>query len=104
MYKIRTCPFHAIRGASLLLFLWLTIGLAHGQTAEPWLTWDEFAEEFLGRGDEDISDDTYEMLEELASNPLNINTASREQLLDLPLPTPYCRIAKGWGALPQRAN
>lgn len=84
MYNIRTCPFHAIRGASLLLFLWLTIGLAHGQTAEPWITWDEFAEEFLGRGDEDISDDTYEMLEELASNPLNINTASREQLLDLP--------------------
>ena len=84
MYKIRTCPFHAIRGASLLLFLWLTIGLAHGQTAEPWITWDEFAEEFLGRGDEDISDDTYEMLEELASNPLKINTASREQLLDLP--------------------
>lgn len=47
--------------------------------------WDTFAEEYFGRGDADASGhELYWQLEDLAENPMNLNTATRDDLLQLP--------------------
>lgn len=78
------CSTFTRRGASLLILLWWVTGFAWSQAVTPWFSWDEFAEEYFGSTDGDVSLDTYEMLEDIAHNPLNINTVTKEQLLALP--------------------
>lgn len=56
---------------------------------EPSLSWEDFAEDFFGKEPEEEADEArrngfLERLEELHAAPLNINTASREELLGLP--------------------
>lgn len=75
-----------------IILIWMffvtTSPLSAQISTEPWLTWDDFVEEYVDGGEwqEDTQpDDTQlEWLEGLSQNPLQINRASREELLELP--------------------
>jgi len=74
----------------ILLFLILRIAspLSAQVSSTPWLTWDDFVEEYVdgGEWEEDTQPDNaqLEWLEGLSQNPLQINRASRSELLELP--------------------
>lgn len=53
------------------------------------MDWDTFAQEYFGREEDDAENDAlYWQLEELAENPMNLNTVTREDLLRLPFLPP----------------
>ncbi|MBR1713004.1 MAG: helix-hairpin-helix domain-containing protein [Alloprevotella sp.] len=54
---------------------------------EHWISWDEFCETFSARledEEEEAAEDWLTRLEDIAAAPMNINTATREDLLRLP--------------------
>lgn len=51
---------------------------------ETYITWDDFMAEYTGDEEAGIDDETIDLLERIHSSPININTASRQQLLSLP--------------------
>ena len=55
-------------------------------TAQQPLEWDELLEELYATNDEnrDAREDDYDVLADLAAHPLNLNTASREELARIP--------------------
>ena len=58
-------------------------------TAQQPLEWDELLEELYATNDEnrDAREDDYDVLADLAAHPLNLNTASREELARIPFLT-----------------
>ena len=58
-------------------------------TAQQPLEWDELLEELYATNDEnrDAWEDDYDVLADLAAHPLNLNTASREELARIPFLT-----------------
>lgn len=79
------CPSPILRKASFFVFLLcLCTQQLRAQRYAP-IDWDTFAAEYFGREDENAEGDAiYWQLEELAEHPLNLNTATREDLLQLP--------------------
>jgi len=77
---------------TLLAALLLSVSRAGAQEAiyrEPYTTWEEFVEEYADGTTDDTDEearhtDGVERLEELHAAPLNLNTATREDLLRLP--------------------
>ncbi|MBO5133970.1 MAG: helix-hairpin-helix domain-containing protein [Bacteroidaceae bacterium] len=79
------------RGLFLLcLYLFSSATLLAQETEEPFLSWQDFIDEYFS----DLSDeeestasrtDLYETFEALHLSPINLNTASREALLNIPL-------------------
>ena len=75
-------------------FLWLSLfcplwGLAQVEKT-PYLSWTDFVEEYFSEISEDeentaAQSELYESFESLYLSPININTASREALLSIPL-------------------
>lgn len=75
-------------------FLWLSLfcplwGLAQVEET-PYLSWTDFVEEYFSEISEDeentaAQSELYESFESLYLSPININTASREALLSIPL-------------------
>lgn len=75
----------------VLLVAGRSTGMAQTQTAgrELFMSWEEFVEDFLEEEPEDDTEirsrtDYLHRLEELYAHPINLNTASREELLELP--------------------
>lgn len=72
----------------LLLFLFPTQQFFAQIINEPWISWENFVEEYVEGNeweeDESPNDAQLEYLENLAQNPLQINRATREQMLLLP--------------------
>lgn len=88
MNKPQTFFLFLQRGIVLLLFI-LAAQAGRAQMSDaPFLTWEEFAEEYLQddarEEDEAIDDEQVERLQELATQPLQLNRARREDLLELP--------------------
>ncbi|MBQ8064787.1 MAG: helix-hairpin-helix domain-containing protein [Prevotella sp.] len=76
---------NTLRKTLFLLSLCLTATHCTAQTGEP--TWQQVYEEMmdLNAGEDETDDsDCYDLLEQLADHPLNLNTASREELEQLP--------------------
>lgn len=73
---------------SLFLPLLYSLPLSAQLPRVPKLTWDDFVEEYVDGGEwkeyEQPSDAQLEWLESLVQNPLQINRASRSELLELP--------------------
>lgn len=90
-YRLLLLLFGFAFGISLPL-----CGQKHDETApfrEVWTTWEDFVEEFLHRYTDEEEEDalslraqqseSLSLLEELRTHPLNLNTAQREELLEL---------------------
>lgn len=76
---------NTLRKTLFLLSLCLTAAHGAAQTGES--EWQQVYEEMMDLNDDDDetgTDDCYDLLEQLADHPLNLNTASREQLERLP--------------------
>ena len=58
-------------------------------TAQQTYEWEELFEEFYASNDEntDAKEETFELLADLSEHPLNLNTASREELARIPFLT-----------------
>ena len=68
--------------------LWAAGQVDNRDGREVYMSWDDFMAEYSGDGEEVLDDETIDLLERLHSSPLNINTASRQQLLSIPFLAP----------------
>lgn len=91
-FLLRPVSTPTVRTTAILLLFLLMYPARAQQTAgeqEIPLSWEEFVEDFFEKETEDETEDfrkrdLLERLEELHAAPLNLNTASREELLGLP--------------------
>ena len=90
--------YPVLRKILLLLSFWSCMLISQAQTytmgREEYLSWDEFITSYFEEMNLNEQDETgawqaeaMELLEELHANPVNINTASREELLRIPFLT-----------------
>lgn len=75
----------------VLVAVAFSLSLRAQMPQRPFLTWDEFLAEYAdyletedNTGDDNLWEEEAERLEQLASHPLQLNRASREELLELP--------------------
>lgn len=76
------------RIAAVIIALGVNIGVLaqvdNEDGRELYMSWDDFMDEYNGEGDDGLDEEIIDLLESLHSSPLNINTASRRQLLSIP--------------------
>ncbi len=70
----------------IITLLFIATPVAQAQKPQPW---DEYLARLTANDDNDIaiSEDTYDVLAELADNPIDINTATRDELSRIPFLT-----------------
>lgn len=70
--------------AALLFIHICTFGQNDVGKRDLYISWDDFMSEYAGDEEAGLDDETIDLLENLYESPININTASRQQLLSLP--------------------